>query len=90
MQVKRLKELATEMVGDSGHPDLFFVTIEGNVRMITTEFKLAHDYWRSLPINIETSLTNRRDGFIAYTEPVGEGSRMLVTYDHTLKMGLHK
>lgn len=65
-KVKELDALATEMVGDGGKPNVFFVTRGGKVATITRSFQLAHREWRALAnCNEETMLEDRRTGVIA-------------------------
>lgn len=80
-RIELLEGLASQLIGDGQTPNLFFVTIAGNVQLITREFDTAYDYWRFLPRNIETTLEDRLTGVICSTEPIEDGSTKLVTYD---------
>ena len=67
--IKQLNALASEMVGDGKSPNLFFVTVKGNVVLTATDFAQAYGYWKSLargyPKRIETMLEDRKVGIIA-------------------------
>ena len=86
MQIKQLNTLATEMVGDGQSPNLFFVSIKGNIMLVTPEFDTAYDYWRFMPRDVETALEDRQNGVLASTEPVEDESNRLVTYDDARRM----
>ena len=82
MKIKKLEDLAREMVGDGKSPHLYFVSIEHKgVVLVSRDFEPAYEYWKSLPRNIETMLEDRHVGVICSTEPQAEGSTRLVTYD---------
>ncbi len=66
--VHEFEALATIMVGDARGPDVFFVSVGGAIRLMTTDYVVARDYWRSLPHNIVTCLENRNEGVLACTE----------------------
>lgn len=84
VKIRQLEELATEMVGDSGSPNLYFVTEEGRgVILVSRDFDAAYDCWRFLPRNIETTLEDRKIGVICSTELVSDNSNMLGTYDNS-------
>jgi hypothetical protein len=83
MQSKELNRLATELVGDSQKPNLYFVSIEGNITLVTSEFDTAYDMWRYLPRDIETALEDRLTGCLASTAPIEDGSSKLITHDDT-------
>jgi predicted glutamine amidotransferase len=86
MRIKELNKLATEMVGDGQSPNLFFVSINGNILMVTTDFPAAHALWSRLPRDVETMLEDRQNGVLASTEPVDDGSKVLRTYDDSNHM----
>lgn len=83
MQIKELNALATKMIGDDQAPNLFFVSLQGNILLVTTEFDTAYAYWRFMPRTIETALEDRQHGLLAFTAPQEDGSSKLVTYDDT-------
>ena len=62
-QVHQLNELARSMVGDGQSPEVFFVSVLGNVVMATTDPHAAYSCWRGYP-NAETSLESRKFGVI--------------------------
>jgi hypothetical protein len=76
-----LEELAREMVGDGKSPDLFFVSVGGNIVMIAQDFHQAYYAWQSFSesMEIETALENRQYGVIASVEPEDDepGSRLV-------------
>lgn len=81
-RVEQLEKLARDVVGDSGSPNLYFVSDAKGVIMVTKDLDAAHEAWRNLPRNKESSLEDRKTGVLASTEPVDDtpGAR-LVTYD---------
>jgi len=80
-RIESLENIARETVGDGKSPNLFFVSVEGNIGMITQDFLAAYRYWRDLPRNIETALEDRKTGTICDTTPIEDGSAILRTYD---------
>lgn len=65
-KIKELDKLATEMVGDGGKPNLFFVTQKGKVTTVTRHFEVAHREWRKFAMQrMESMLEDRRTGVIA-------------------------
>jgi hypothetical protein len=80
-RIELLEGLASQVIGDGQTPNLYFVTVQGNVVLVTREFDQAYDYWRYLPRNVETSLEDRLIGCICTTEPIEDGSTQLVTHD---------
>lgn len=90
-KIRRLEELASDLIGDEKDPNLFFVTVEGAVVMITVDFKAAYEYWKFLSrANVETSLEDRKNGVIASVEPESDrpGAR-LVRYDDSHDFGYY-
>ena len=86
MKIKELNKLATEMVGDSGKPNVFFVSLEGNVQMVTTDFWQAYDYWKSLTPRLsgkETMLEDRKYGVICDRSPSEHNAGKLMTWDES-------
>jgi hypothetical protein len=87
MKVKALNKLATEMVGDGGKPNTFFVSLGANVQMVTTNFNAAYRYWCELKWSKrqqqESMLEDRRWGTICCVEPKEDGSKKLITYDES-------
>ena len=84
----QLEDMARDMVGDNGSPNLYFVSIHGpgeprtGIFLVTSDFDVAYDAWRKLPRDTETALEDRQTGTIASTEPESDkrGARF-VTYD---------
>ena len=84
MKIKQLDELATNMVGDCGKSNVFFVSLGSNVQMITTNFDAAYTFWKELERNnrdMESTLEDRKMGTICDRSPVGETDNHLVTQD---------
>ena len=81
MKVPELNALATEMVGDCKLPNVFFVTVKGNVIMVTTAGWKAHKFWLDLPHSVETALEDRQNGVLCSNEPEEDGSKNLVWHD---------
>jgi hypothetical protein len=88
-KVKQLNKLATEMVGDGGKTNVFFVSLAGNIRMITTDFHEAYEYWKSfntiLYSNVETALEDRKWGTICDRSPNELNNGKLMTLDESEK-----
>lgn len=80
-RVPALELLATNVVGDGGVPNLFFVSIEGVIITVTRTFSVAYDHWKSLPRDKETALEDRKWGVICSTGAREEGSSQLITID---------
>jgi hypothetical protein len=87
-KVEEVEAIARKVVGDGKSPNLFFVSQEGVILTVTRDFELAYQQWRALPRNVETALEDRKNGVIADTGPVEEGSKRLVTTDDSVWMGL--
>jgi hypothetical protein len=69
MTIPQFEDLARDMVGDGKDPDVFFVSRKGTIELVTSVPQMAYDYWRSLPISVETALENRQWGTICSNEP---------------------
>lgn len=66
MKVKKLNDLATEMVGDGKKKNVFFVTVKGDVVLIAVDFAQAYGYWRSLAnTRVQCMLEDRQTGVLA-------------------------
>jgi hypothetical protein len=76
-----LEQLACNMVGDGKAPNIFFVTVEGSVQLISLDVELAYTAWRRIPRNIESSLEDRQYGTICTVEPEHDGSKKLIVID---------
>lgn len=71
MIVPELNSLAHYKVGDNQSPNLFFVAVEGNTQMVTTDFNQAHQFWKMLSKTQKTkepSLADRIFGVICSVE----------------------
>ena len=67
--LKKFDDMARGLVGDSGRPDLYFVSDKRGVFLVTTDFPSAYFAWRRLPRDEESALEDRQIGVIASTEP---------------------
>jgi hypothetical protein len=79
-----LEELARTMVGDGKSPDLFFVTVGGNVVMISREYRPAYACWKrhaSASPLYECALENRQIGVIASVQPEEDDDKRLEVID---------
>jgi len=65
--VEELDALPVNMVGDSGTPNVFFVSADGHVMMITLDVVAAYRYWEALSIGNRrpTALEDRQTGVLA-------------------------
>lgn len=80
-KITQLQDMARDMVGDSGTPNLFFVTEEGVVTTVTRNLDLARQAWRLLPRNRESAIEDRQTGVLCSVEQ-GEDGRWFA-YDDT-------
>lgn len=77
-----LELLASDLIGDGESPNVFFVTLDGNVQLITTDGPVAYRFWKNLPRNVESSLEDRQTGCICTVEPLeDEDNSPLVVRD---------
>lgn len=71
MRVEHLNGLARVMIGDSQRPNLFFVAVELDTQMITTDFNQAYQFWKGLSRTqkfLEPALSDRLFGVICSVE----------------------
>lgn len=66
-----LEKLARELVGDGKQPNLFFVSSEGNIILISRDFDVAYIKWKQHAArkDHECALEDRQTGVIASVEP---------------------
>jgi hypothetical protein len=98
MKINQLEKLASELVGDGKRPNLFFVSVAGEVRLIARDFDLAYDAWRGLPYSCglsphaEVLLEDRLHGVICQTQLEVErpdtGAKVRITIDDSKNFGL--
>ena len=83
MKKEPLDELARNLVGDGNLPDLYFVSVKGEVFLVTSDFELAYHAWlaKSVYQNVETALENRTYGVICSVEPKDDDDDTLITLD---------
>lgn len=84
-RLKILNDLPVNMVGDGGSPNVFFVSLEGNVLLISLDFNVSYHFWRliSSKRDKDTTLEDRQHGVLASVEPEEEGSDKLIRIDDT-------
>lgn len=85
-RIEPLEKVAQEMVGDGKSPNVFFVSRDGNIILISLSFVTAYEAWREISNQrtTETALEDRQTGVLAAIEPESEhrGAK-LVRYDDT-------
>ncbi len=81
--IMNLDSIATELIGDGGRPNLYFVIVGDRVRTVTTNGKLAYREWkRYAERNKECLLEDRRHGTLCSVEPESdEPGAKLTTID---------
>lgn len=84
-RLKILNDLPVNMVGDGESPNVFFVSLEGNVVLISLDFDVSYLFWKHISNKLahETSLEDRQHGTLASVEPIEDGSDKLVRIDNT-------
>lgn len=85
-RVLDLEKMASNLVGDGKAPNIFFVSIGGNIVMITLDFDAAYEFWKqnSNQRQHETALEDRKTGVLATVEPESdEPGAKLVRFDDT-------
>ena len=78
MKIEAMDKLATELVGDNGSPNLFFVSVDrqGTV-LVSREFEIAYQAWRNVSgVNVadpyqNAYLEDRQYGVIASAQKIG-------------------
>ena len=88
-KIKELEELASKMVGDGKSPNVFFITLQGVVVMITLDFNEAYHKWKRVSFNgsishhptVETTLEDRQYGCICLIQPEEDDSTKLIVSD---------
>jgi hypothetical protein len=91
-RIQKLEKLVSEMVGDSGKPNLFFVTLEGQCILIARDFSIAHRTWVSISRGQrtkETTLEDRQTGIIASNgiEEMEDGTEKWMYHDDSRMHG---
>ena len=86
-----LDAIATSMVGDGKSPNLFFVSDDKGVIMVTPSFEIAYIYYRSCTKRHfgEIALEDRAHGGVASVE-YDESEREYTSMDDSREMGLAK
>ena len=83
-KIEVLEELARNIIGDGKTPDVFFVSDNGTIVTITTDFPTAYFAWESLKNAYpqrECALENRTWGVICAVEPIEDGGTVLTVSD---------
>ena len=78
--MKNYNTQAQNEVGDGGLPNRYFVSVQGNVFIVSEDLDEAYTIWRHLPKNVETCLEDRLFGIICDTS-LNEETGKLETYD---------
>lgn len=90
--MKVLENMARDLVGDGGSPNLFFVTDNGVVVTITRDFDVAHRAWHGLATRqpkVESALEDRKNGTIAQVVPREDNPSRLCIHDDSLFLGFN-
>ena len=86
-RVPELQKIPVDMVGDGGSPNVFFVTRQGDVQLISIDFEAAYSYWKSISRqrDYETALEDRQHGVLASNgeEELEDGSIRWMRVDDT-------
>lgn len=92
-RLKFLEDLAREMVGDGKNPNLFFVSSEGNIILISRDFDVAYLKWKwhAERRDHECALEDRKTGTIASVEPESdEPGAKLIRLDDSKSFGFRE
>ena len=76
-KIKELEQLASNMVCDGKTPNLYFVTNQGVIIMITRNFSRAYNDWYMMASQfpkVECALEDRLWGTICSVEPRADGT----------------
>lgn len=89
MKIEQLNALASEMIGDNGDPNVFFVTLAADVVLITVDFQEAYDKWFALSrrTGIESALEDRKTGVICSMQRDEEINGHMVRIDDSKSFG---
>jgi hypothetical protein len=84
-----LENMARDMVGDGKFPNVYFVTLKGDVVTVTTDKDVAFEHWRKLadPVLHQCALEDRLFGCLASVQPESDepGAKLVVIDDSDLK-----
>lgn len=65
-KIKELEELAMKLIGDGKNPNLFFVSENGNIILVTTDGDIAYAAWSKASLGSEeAALEDRKNGTIS-------------------------
>ena len=84
IKIEELEELARAMVGDGQAPNVFFVTDQGVVTLVSTSYHAAYAAWGTLRDRVpmqECALEDRLTGILASVEPEDDDSDILHVID---------
>ncbi len=77
MKINQLNSLAYDMVGDGQTPNVFFVTLKGDVVLVTVDVAQAYGYWRGLAnARKECGLEDRMIGTVCEAGPIYDENGM--------------
>lgn len=82
--MKNYNTQAQNEVADGGLPNRYFVSVEGNVFIVSEDFGEAYTIWQALPKTVETCLEDRLLGTICNTAP-NEETGKLETFDDSTR-----
>ncbi len=85
-----LQDVASEVVGDGKRPNIFFVSSEGRIILISLDFDVAYEAWvkvSDVAKKVETALEDRQTGVIASVEPLEDRGGELVWMDDSATFG---
>ena len=83
-QVPELEQLACEMVGDCKKPNVFFVSLAGQMQLVTRDGELAYQLvqsYRHTHRKQEYALEDRLNGCLVTNEPEEDGRSNLILID---------
>jgi hypothetical protein len=89
-KVEEFEQLARTLIGDGKSPNIFFVSEQGCVFLVTTNFEAAYMAWRKVDYHKESALEDRKTGVIASREPEEDGSKRLITIDDSYLFKYHE
>lgn len=78
---KLLNELPVNLVGDGQMPNMFFVSVKGNVVLATTDAHAAYGYWEQLNPNQDSALEDRLNGVVCSSSIEDETDTRIIIDD---------
>lgn len=77
----KLQTLASNHIADGDKNNFYFVSLNGIIQTVTSDFGVAYRHWRGLPRNQESALEDRQYGVICSVEPKEENQNKFETFD---------